>query len=186
MSGGTASGSRRTQIDRHLSVITPLGEDALLLASVRGSEALGRLFRYELEVLSPSRDVDLDALVGQPITVLIDGAGADRATPRCLNGFVSRIDLGRVTDDLTTLHVEMVPWAWFLDQDCDCRIFQDQTTPEILQALFAAAPEGAYELSLFEQYPGAAVPRPVPGEHVRLREPTHGGGGHLLLLPARG
>ena len=44
----------KTQQHRQVAITTPLGEDVLLLVSIRGREQLGRPFEFELRLLSPS------------------------------------------------------------------------------------------------------------------------------------
>ncbi|RCX31118.1 hypothetical protein DFQ59_10382, partial [Thioalbus denitrificans] len=45
------------QSDRNVAITTPLGADVLVLRSMSGTERLGRLFEYELELLSEDHDI---------------------------------------------------------------------------------------------------------------------------------
>ena len=125
----------RTQKRRRLGIATPLGEDTLLLASLSGQEAISRLFRFELELLSEEPAIDFSAIVGKNVTVKIQLA--DLVTDRYINGVVSRFSQGGSTySGLYSYHAEIVPWLWLLTQTSDCRIFQFMTVPDIIQEVF--------------------------------------------------
>ena len=59
-----------SQADRPMAVATPLGPDVLLLQQFSGSEALSRLFHFQLELLAESStDIAFDQILGQSVTV---------------------------------------------------------------------------------------------------------------------
>ena len=133
----------RTQSGRLVAVATPLGDDVLLLRRFTGSEQLGRMFSYELDMVSEELDIPFEDLVGQNITVrleLLDGS------TRFFNGFVSRMVLTGVADNrdapagaagrLASYRATVVPWLWFITRVADCRIFQDMTVPDIIKEVF--------------------------------------------------
>jgi type VI secretion system secreted protein VgrG len=122
------------QKTRPLGLTTPLGEDVLLLRSMTGSEQLGRLFRYELNVLSPEESIAMDDILGQNVTVRLDVEDADQ--PRFFNGFVSRFAQTGRSQGYATYQVSVRPWLWFLTRRKDCRIFQEMTVPEIVKEVF--------------------------------------------------
>src|SRR5262245_12406734 len=122
------------QKTRPLGLTTPLGDDVLLLRSMTGSEQLGRLFRYELTVLSPDESIKIDDILGQNVTVRLDVEDADQ--PRFFNGYVSRFAQTGRSQGYATYQVSVRPWLWFLTRRKDCRIFQEMTVPEILKKVF--------------------------------------------------
>ncbi len=122
-----------TQSHRPIAVNSPLGEDVLVLRRMTASEGLSRLFEFQLDLLSENDNIHLADVLGQPMTVrleLLDGGN------RYFNGVVSRFchlgPQGRYTDYQATLH----PWPWLLTRTANCRIFQNQTVPDILKAIF--------------------------------------------------
>ncbi len=128
----------RTMKSRALSLETPLGADKLLLLSMHGSEALGRLFQYELDVFSEGAPVDPDKILGQNVTIRLD---IPKKESRYFNGYISKFTLLAVDESkenrkLFTYRATMVPWTWFLTRTSDCRIFQDKTVPEIIEEVF--------------------------------------------------
>ena len=59
-----------SQANRPMAVTTPLGADVLLLQQFSGTEAISRLFRFQLELLAESStDIAFDQLLGQSVTV---------------------------------------------------------------------------------------------------------------------
>ena len=48
--------------------------------------------------------------------------------------------------------MEVVPWLWFLTRIADCRIFQDKTIPQIVEAVFKSRGFSDYKLSLTGTY----------------------------------
>src|SRR5262249_23490284 len=44
------------------------------------------------------------------------------------------------------------PWLWFLTRTADCRIFQRQSAPDIIQKIFHDLKFNDFELRLYKQY----------------------------------
>ncbi len=121
------------QKNRLISIDTPLGKDALVLTAFNATEEMSRLFRYELELISDDNAIAAKDIVGKSVTVGIKLAdGSDRY----FNGFVSRFVVGDEGHERRNYRAEVVPWLWFLTRTADCRIFQDQTVPEIIEKIF--------------------------------------------------
>ena len=77
---------------RVMEIATPLGEDVLLFHGMHAREELSRLSEYQLDLLSPKRDIDLDDILGKNVTVKL--ALPDDST-RYFNGYVTRFCAGR-------------------------------------------------------------------------------------------
>jgi len=122
-----------SQLERSLSATTPLGEDVLLLRRMTGSERLGAPFEYQLELVSENIEIDPADLLGQPIAVRLNLLDDDF---RQFNGLVSRFSHTGFDGDVAVYQATLVPWLWFLTRTADCRIFQDQTAPEIIKVVF--------------------------------------------------
>lgn len=122
------------QADRHLTVATPLGEDALLLTEFDGSEGLSQLFRFRLGVIAENGTaVDFEKLLGQKITATLALAGGEA---RHFNGICSRVGEGVPDATFTPYQLEIVPQPWFLTRIAQSRIFQQVTVPDILKQVF--------------------------------------------------
>ncbi|MGB5832700.1 MAG: type VI secretion system tip protein VgrG, partial [Thiohalocapsa sp.] len=121
------------QQNRSLSVSTPLGDDVLLLRGMTATEQLGRLFEYELELISDNIDIKHEDLLGQSVTVRLDLLDGQQ---RYFSGIVNRFSQVGFDGSLAIYQATLVPWAWFLTRTADCRIFQEQTVPDIIKAIF--------------------------------------------------
>lgn len=122
-----------TQEDSRIAISTPLGKDVLLLRGFSGKEAISQPFHFDLDLLSENDSFKFEDIVGKNVTLRIfDLDGSERYW----NGFISRFSQGSRERQLTTYHAEMVPWLWFLTQTTDCRIFQNQKVPDIIQKVF--------------------------------------------------
>jgi type VI secretion system secreted protein VgrG len=116
---------------RTVQVHTALTAEQLRFRAMRGREGLSQLFEFEVDMVSPSFNLDLKKLLGTSLTIEI----TDGATPRHLNGIVVRFELvGRANE--TGRHYVyralVQPWLWFLTRTTDCRIFQNKSVPEVL------------------------------------------------------
>ena len=118
--------------DAFVLVKTPLSNVEFHLQSMVGKEQLGRPFRYDLELLTESNDVDPLKLLGNPITAVLELAKGKRY----FNGLVSEISsLGRATD-YSQYTVTLRPWLWFLTRSSDNRVFQNLDVVEIIKKVF--------------------------------------------------
>ncbi len=112
---------------------TPLDPQMLRFRSLRGEETLSALYEFNVELVSPSASLDMNALLGKPLTlniVTLDGS------TRYLGGQIVRCEFaGRETDTPRTYiyAVTLRPWLWYLTNTTDCRIFQNHTAVEILR-----------------------------------------------------
>jgi type VI secretion system secreted protein VgrG len=105
-------------------------DDALLFSRMEGSEELGRLFTYSLELVSLKEDVALDKVLGSEACVELD---LPNGKTRYFHGYVTQIAQGGRHGRYATYTALLQPWLWFLTRTSDCRIFQDQTVPDIIK-----------------------------------------------------
>jgi type VI secretion system secreted protein VgrG len=122
-----------TQATRQITIDTPLGEDAVLLRSFQGQEAISKLFTFDLDLVSEDPSIKYDGIVGQAVTVCLT---LSDASPRYWNGYVSRFVQAGRDSNFAIYQATIVPWLWFLDQTTDCRIFQTKTAPDIIKQIF--------------------------------------------------
>jgi type VI secretion system secreted protein VgrG len=140
-----------SQAPRSLSVASPLGADVLLLTGFTGLESVSRLFTYHLDLLSSNEGVAARDIVGQAVTWSV--ADVDRE-PRYFNGVVCRFVAGSASRrGLRTYRAEVVPWTWFLTRSTDCRIFQNQSTPKIVETVFGDFGFSDFSFELTGSYP---------------------------------
>lgn len=124
----------RSQQSRPAAAYSPLGDDVLLLRRFTGVEQLGRLYEYELELISEKPEqVDFDKILGAPMSVRLDLADG---SPRAFHGIVSRFSQVSGGADLPTYQATLVPWPWLLTRTADCRIFQEKSTKDTILQVF--------------------------------------------------
>jgi type VI secretion system secreted protein VgrG len=138
-----------TQEEQALTVSTPLGQDTLLATRLQGEEYLSGLFHFTLEMKSEDNQLDFDSIVGTSVTVTIALANGSQ---RYLNGIVGRFAQAGSDARFTTYYAELHPWLWLLTMTQDCRIFQNQSVPEIIQTVFSDLGYTDYTLSLTSTY----------------------------------
>ena len=120
-----------TDVGRGLFIDSPLGED-LLCHSFSGNETLGRLFDYRLGLYSLDRNLLFEHIVGQRVTVTLELPDGERY----FDGFVTEFKYMGMDGQYASYQALMKPWLWFLTRTADCRIFQNQTVPDIIQSVF--------------------------------------------------
>jgi len=121
------------QTDRPISVSSPLGTDVLLFYRMTAQESLGRLFDFDLGVLSEDHNIKLEDLLGQAMTVNLDLPGGGK---RLFHGIVSQLSSAGTIGRYAHYTIQLHPWLWFLTRTTDCRIFQEMTIPNIIKAVF--------------------------------------------------
>jgi type VI secretion system secreted protein VgrG len=128
-----------TQDDRILKLTTPLGDNALVLTSIAGREAVSELFHFTLEAIwQDSKPLDFKNILGQTITIELvpdESFGA----PRYINGMVCSIAQGAWDreKDITFYTLQVVPQHWLLTRNTQIRIFQQMSTTDIIQKVIA-------------------------------------------------
>ena len=124
-----------TQVDRAVSLETPLGDDVLLFRQMTATEELGRPFELRIQALSEDFNIVLEDLLGERIAVRME---SDPPTdpPRWFNGFVSSFSFVGDAGGLAAYDIVARPWFWLLTRNADCRIFQEKTVPEIIMEVF--------------------------------------------------
>src|SRR5271169_3085368 len=101
----------RTQEHRAVSVATPLGKDVLLFRRMTVTEALGRLFEFQIDLLSENPNIKFEDLLGQKITVRLDLRNGKQ---RYFSGHVSSFSQYGTVGDLIAYQATVHPWLWFL------------------------------------------------------------------------
>lgn len=126
--------------------------DKLLSASLSGSEQLGRLFSYQLKLLSTDSEIKLLDLLGTSMTVTFDTGDYQRH----FNGIVSEISQTGFESHQDERHAEyavtLVPKAWLLLHKVDCRIYTDMSVPDIVKKVLAEIGYTDVKLSLSGSY----------------------------------
>ncbi|MDB5866884.1 MAG: tssI, partial [Betaproteobacteria bacterium] len=112
-------------------------------------EELGRLSEFEIDLLSPRKDIKFSEILAKNVTVRIE---LENAGDRYFNGFVTRFSQIGMRGRYHLYHASVRPWLWFLTRTADCRIFQKMSVPEIVQKVFADHSLADFQLELTSTY----------------------------------
>jgi len=137
-----------TQDNRFIAISTPLGKDVLLLKGFVMKDELSRPFHIEADLRSENTAIDPMKLVGENVTIRVNIPGMTE--PRHINGYISRFSQGESHGEgaANQYSAVIVPWLWFLTRSADCKIFQKQTIPQIVEKVFKDFGFADYELAL--------------------------------------
>jgi len=124
-----------SQANRLLQVTTPLGENKLVVTGFRGTEQIGHLFSFELDLIADnSITIDFNQLVGKEMTLAVATPGEHGSTEwRYINGICPSFSEGDRNQQLTSYSAEVVPKVWLLTRVARSRIFQQKSVPDILK-----------------------------------------------------
>ncbi|CAB5127781.1 type VI secretion system Vgr family protein [Burkholderia cenocepacia] len=142
--GGVA---RLTQLNRYVTIDSPLGSDVLLVSTAVIDEHVNRLPEIHLDLLSHQHDLVPDQLIGQPVKIRFDQSARQSTLERIVSsgaadsiryfdGYVTSFDRAGNPGKVTQYQMTVAPWFWFLTRSTDCRIFQNKTAQDILTEIF--------------------------------------------------
>lgn len=137
------------QASRLAKITSPLGPDVLLLNQMGGGEELGRLFSYELQLTSLDANIDLNQLLGKPMSVGVQLADGGE---RHFHGIVARCSQDIDQGQFASYQVTLRPWFWLLSRTSDCRIFQNLSIPQIIKQVFRDLGFSDFEDALSRPY----------------------------------
>jgi len=132
-----------------ITLSSPLPDDVLRFESMSATAGLSMLGEMQLGLLSPKADLKPEALLGK--TVLVKVALPEGGT-RHFHGHVTRFGLGASRGLYHGWQATVRPWLWFLTRTSDCRIFQDQTVPDIVKKVLQDHAIADFEFKLFRSY----------------------------------
>lgn len=140
------------------------GQPILTPVKLSGTETIGELFEYTLELKTPDElafspsiaaNVELDKLVGTEVTVFIElegngyfiaGQAGDTgmsnvgAGTREITGVISHASIVREDGRSIVYALTLRPWLWHATKKTDSRIFQDMSVIEITDAILSKYP----------------------------------------------
>jgi type VI secretion system secreted protein VgrG len=128
-----------TQAQREVAVKSALADDVLLFKRMQCSEALGRMYRFELELASTKSDIKIADVLGTSMTVVLD---LPEGGERYFNGIVTRFAYRGWRDGMASYEAVLQPALWLLTRSSNCRIFQDKSAIDIVKAVCGDAAYG--------------------------------------------
>ena len=138
-----------TQQTRMVQIDSPLGPDVLFLHKLDGVEELGRVFEYDLSLVSENPAIKLDSLLGKPMGLALE---LHDGSQRHFHGIACRCSQGAGMGQFAAYRVTLRPWFWLLSRTSDCRIFQNKTVPDIIKQVFRDLGFSDFEDALSSAY----------------------------------
>ena len=121
------------QDNRKIDISSSLGLNTLLFHRMVGSDHLGKLSEYHLDLLSEKSDIKIDDVLGKDMSIKL---ALPKEDEREFNGIVTRFVLTGRQGRYASYQATMRPWLWFLTRTADCCIFQEKTTVDIIKSIF--------------------------------------------------
>ena len=138
-----------TQTGRMITVSSRLGEDVLLLDRLDIWESINDLFEMHASVRSKRSDLQAADLIGSNVDFSLKLKNEER---RYWNGLVTNLHEGPlISRNLRSYELTVRPALWLLSQKTDCRIFQNQTSLQIMQTLCSEHGINALDLRITGQ-----------------------------------
>lgn len=134
-----------------LSMTAPGGVGPFLPIGFWAEEKLTEPFLVTIDALSPQKDIDPAKLLYQPVCLTVTHW---EGPVRFFHGIVRRFTAGAgQARDQWLYSLEVVPRLWFMSQTEDCRIFQQQTSEDILEKLFGDANVSPVQFKIYGNKP---------------------------------
>jgi type VI secretion system secreted protein VgrG len=123
-----------SQDQRQGKLTTPLGANALVLASFNAIEGLSELFELRVEAVSDQANLDFSSTLGLGSTIELKTQD-DKS--RYFHGLMTEARWAGTQEDLYIYQLVLRPWLWFLTRASDCRIFSNMTPLTIIKQVFS-------------------------------------------------
>ena len=115
---------------RQTTLKIDLGGEQVLMERIEAVEGLSTPFDITLEVISPLGELDLLPHLGNPATVTLS---QDNELQRYFHGYVIEGELSRESPEGFHYQLKLRPWTYFLSNNSEFRIFQEQTALSIIK-----------------------------------------------------
>lgn len=136
------------------------GQEVLLPQRLTGTEALGKLYEYRIDVATldcptcrlaeAQGAIDAEAMIGKPLTISIEfegkgtfvpglpgdqGAGNLGAGVRTITGLITEMRSTGCDDRRAYYQIVVRPWLWLARLNSDSRSFQNMSVVEVTEAV---------------------------------------------------
>lgn len=127
-----------------------ISEDEFHVLQFSGTETLGDLYQFDIQLISYSDTLDTDALLEGNCTLTIESYGKKRA----FNGILSNFNYLKTTENGYLFEATLVPRLWLLTQFTTNEVYLGLSLSETLTLLFdeAGLTSDEYDLSLISSY----------------------------------
>ncbi|RKP43442.1 type VI secretion system Vgr family protein [Trinickia fusca] len=133
------------QYNRLIKLDTPLGTDCLLPLQVKGTSRLGRDYEFVVDVVTTRREIELQSLIAQPVTLWIQQTDG---TYLPHHGYVHAFSRLGSDGYLTYFQLRFSSWLYFLRLRRDMRDWQEQSEEQILADVYHQHPQANFRFEL--------------------------------------
>ncbi len=102
----------------------------LLISQLNGSEILAGLYHFDMTIIDRTGLIKSADILNQAALITLNGS-----EPFFLHGFFNQVTELDPQSNQHAFQCRLVPQLWRLTQRQNCRIFQNQSVPEIIQTL---------------------------------------------------
>lgn len=121
---------------RLLALTTVLGDGVLSPVAFQAEEQISAPFHVTVEAISTEQAIKAESLLFTEVCLTVQQGGV----PRYFNGMVRSFSAsGLPVRGMWRYTLSLAPKLWFMSQTADCRIFQQKTVLDIVQALCGEA-----------------------------------------------
>ncbi|HWV10345.1 MAG TPA: type VI secretion system tip protein VgrG [Pseudomonas sp.] len=110
----------------HIALAIPAVDTGLQVLAFTGREMLNKPYCFDIDLVSPSADLDLDALINQTAYLSFGPSG------KGVHGVIYSIEQGDSGKRLTRYRISLRPQLAYLAHRTNQRIFQHLTVPDII------------------------------------------------------
>ncbi|MDE2368869.1 MAG: type VI secretion system tip protein VgrG [Burkholderiales bacterium] len=123
----------------------------LKFRSMSAREEISRLFEFQVVAIATSATVAPGDLLGQKAAVSLQVGGDAK---RWFHGVVAAFGIDGVDGRHLAYRITLRPWFWLATRSANLRIFQNQSVPDIVKAVFSA-----YNGTVADDLQGSYAPR---------------------------
>jgi type VI secretion system secreted protein VgrG len=117
--------------------------------SLQVNQSLSRNFEFVLQLESKNPGMHLDLLLGKPLAISLN---KDASSKVMIHGYVvAAQDIGQRFDKYV-YKIELSSWLCYLEQNLNCRIFQNVDVPEIVRQIFERYDYAKFRFDLQDKY----------------------------------
>src|SRR5262249_14108346 len=136
-------------MERDFTLLAVEGIEVRRVLSMKGSEAISTLFRYEIEIEIELPLPDVDAVIGAEARLtLVDKAYRERV----VTGVVAEATAEAMDNERGNARVVLLPMLWRQSLGRDCYASQDVTVKDVVDDVLADY-TGQYRWDLSRSYP---------------------------------
>lgn len=137
---------------RFIFTSTALDEDTFTVVQFKGTEAISRLYEFEIILDAEDPEINLKEVLKNPVCLKIE---RNEEVQRTIHGILARFEQLHEYSEHVYYRAVLVPRLWLVDQHHENQLFLDKKVPEIIEDILTQAglTSNDYELKLTSEYP---------------------------------